>query len=223
VTDRDWLAWHRRYDDPTSPLARRLELVQERIRLALDGAAPGPVRVISACAGQGRDLLGVLVDHPRRADVSARLVERDPRNAALARKAALAAGLTDVEVVTGDASMTDAYAGAVPADLILMCGVFGNISDSDIARTVGLLPTLCAPAALVVWTRTRRAPDITTAIRAWFTDAGFAEVSFAAPGESETIGVGAARLLGEPVPMRPRVRMFTFVGSGSGSDSACTV
>jgi hypothetical protein len=33
--------------------------------------------VISLCAGQGRDLLGVLADHPRREDVRARLVELD--------------------------------------------------------------------------------------------------------------------------------------------------
>jgi hypothetical protein len=40
-------------------------------------------------------------DDPRRADVAARLVELDPRNAGLARAAAERAALPGVEVVTG--------------------------------------------------------------------------------------------------------------------------
>ncbi|MEQ1787321.1 MAG: SAM-dependent methyltransferase, partial [Acidimicrobiales bacterium] len=67
----DWVAWHAPYDDPGSNLARRLRWVQRRIRLALDDALPGPIRVLSLCAGQGRDLLEVLPDHPRRGDVRA--------------------------------------------------------------------------------------------------------------------------------------------------------
>ena len=34
----------------------------------------------------------------------------------------------------GDASTTSAYRGAVPADLVLACGIFGNVSDEDIQR-----------------------------------------------------------------------------------------
>ena len=73
---RDWREWHTAYDGDT-PLTQRLAIVQARIADALDAAPPGPIRVISMCAGQGRDLLGVLADHPRRADVRARLVELD--------------------------------------------------------------------------------------------------------------------------------------------------
>jgi hypothetical protein len=76
------------------------------------------------CANQGRDVLGVLLDHGRRTDVTARLVELDPVLVADARGAANRAGL-DVEVVHGDPSSTAAYAGAVPADVILVCGVSG--------------------------------------------------------------------------------------------------
>jgi hypothetical protein len=36
----DWYDWHDRYDDPRSRLARRLLLVQERIRAALGPPAP---------------------------------------------------------------------------------------------------------------------------------------------------------------------------------------
>ena len=52
----DWYAWHDHYDEPG--LARRLAAVQQRISVALDQARPGPLRAISVCAGQGRDLIG---------------------------------------------------------------------------------------------------------------------------------------------------------------------
>lgn len=61
---KDWVAWHAAYDEDT-PLHHRLRAVQGRIREALLDRPPGPIRVISACAGEGRDLLGALVDHPR--------------------------------------------------------------------------------------------------------------------------------------------------------------
>ena len=88
VTERDWYTWHHDYDEPGTALARRLAAVQDQIRTALDAAPPGPLHAVSLCAGQGRDLIGALAGHPRRDDVSARLVELDPRNAAAARAAA---------------------------------------------------------------------------------------------------------------------------------------
>ncbi|MFF7882050.1 hypothetical protein ACH40F_42325 [Streptomyces sp. NPDC020794] len=50
----DWHTWHDAYDTPNSYLGRRLALVQERVRLALDEAPPGPLTAVSVCAGQGR-------------------------------------------------------------------------------------------------------------------------------------------------------------------------
>ena len=69
-----------------SPLRKRLAIVQAQIRDALDRCAPGPIRVISMCAGQGHDLIGALDGHPRAADVRARLVELHPRNCEAARR-----------------------------------------------------------------------------------------------------------------------------------------
>ncbi|MEE3920047.1 hypothetical protein V2I01_22750 [Micromonospora sp. BRA006-A] len=89
----------------------------------------------------------MLAAHPRGADVTARLVELDPRNADPARRAAADAGLTGVEVVTGDASLTDCYADLAPADLALACGIFGNISDDDIRETVRHCASPAPPAA----------------------------------------------------------------------------
>jgi len=127
---RDWYAWHDDYDRPGSGLAQRLEWVRERARAALDTAPPGPLRAISLCAGQGRDLIGALAGHPRRADVTARLVELDPRNTEVARRLASEAGLPGIQIVTGDAALTSQYADLVPADLVLACGLFGNMTPA---------------------------------------------------------------------------------------------
>jgi hypothetical protein len=204
----EWVQWHEEYA-PGQPLALRLGLVQDLIRSALDERPPGPIRVISLCAGDGRDLLGVLAGHPRRRDVHARLVELDPELAA--RGAAHGASLSStIDVVNTDASVTSAYTGAVPADIVLVCGVFGNISDDDIHRTVAALSSLCAAGATVIWTRGTFAPDLTPTIRSWFDDAGFTELSFVAIPDT-TIGVGAGLLTSPPRPFDPNVRLFTFL------------
>ncbi len=129
----------------------------------------------------------------------------------LARQAVSAAGLDGVEVVVGDASITDAYKGAVPADLILMCGVFGNITADDIANAIHHLPQLCAPAATVIWTRHRQPPDISRYVRRTFERHGFEEVYFDGEGASP-FGVGAHRLIDRPQPFQEGIRLFDFIG-----------
>ncbi|MEU4436901.1 MULTISPECIES: methyltransferase [Micromonospora] len=207
---KDWYAWHRDYDQPESALARRLAEVRQRVADALDAARPGPLRALSLCAGQGRDLIPVLAAHPRGADVTARLVELDPRNADLARRAAADAGLTGVQVVTGDAALTDGYADLAPADLVLVCGIFGNITDDDIRATVRHCASLCAIGGMVLWTRHRREPDLVPVICEWFAEEGFEPVAVGSPADG--VGVGAHRFTGTPRPLVPGARMFTFVG-----------
>ncbi|XVQ09145.1 SAM-dependent methyltransferase [Spirillospora sp. CA-255316] len=208
---RDWNAWHGAYDDPASALARRLMIVQQRIREALDVARPGRIRTVSVCAGQGRDLLGALPGHPRGADVLARLVELDAANVRVARATARMSGLGGIEVVEGDASVTDAYTGAVPASLVLVCGVFGNIGFSDVRRTVSLLPQLCGAGAQVIWTRGRGDDDRTDEVRALFGEHGFQERWVSGPEEKDYV-VGVHRFAGRPVPLERGTRLFTFVG-----------
>jgi hypothetical protein len=210
VTEQDWYVWHDAYSNPATALARRLAAVQEQVRAALDAARPGPLRAISICAGQGRDLIGVLAGHPRRHDVRARLVELDPRNADVARQAARAAGLPQVEVVTGDAALTGAYAGIAPADLVLACGLFGNLTDADIEHTVGYCMQLCARGGTVIWTRGRRAPDLLPQICDWFAGRGFGQLWVSDPAEGW--GAAAHRFTGTPDPLEPGARMFTFRG-----------
>jgi hypothetical protein len=205
----DWEAWHSSYEDPDSELGRRLALVRAQLRGALDRARPGPVRLISVCSGQGHDVIGVLAEHPRRADVSARLVELDLQNVLIAQRAAGSVGLDAVEVLAADASLTDSYEGAAPADVILVCGVFGNISMADIDNTIEHLSELCAPQATVIWTRHRHPPDLVPHIRAAFARSGFGELAFE---DAAPFAVGADRLLGAPAPLTPGVKLFDFIG-----------
>ncbi len=204
------MAWHEPYEDPDSYLSARLAEVQRQLARALEECAPGPIGVLSLCAGQGRDLLGVLSDHPRAGDVSARLVELDAHNAAFARALAARLGLVGVQVLEADAGNSDAFEGAVPADIVMVCGVFGNISENDIARTISFLPTLCAEGARVIWTRHRREPDATSAMRAAFERVGFVEEEWSAPS-GFSYGVGTHRLASAPGHFVAGRRLFAFL------------
>jgi hypothetical protein len=206
---RDWKSWHRDYADADSDLAHRLIHVQRRLSDALDAAPPGPIRLISLCAGEGRDVLGVLPTHPRRADVTARLVELDPDVAAAGRVAAAELGLTEVDVVTGDAAVPAVFVGHLPAQVVLACGIFGNVGAVDIRATIRGLRQLTAPGATVLWTRHRKAPDLTPQIRSWFAEADFEEVAFDYE-DGRSFGVGTHRFLGATTPLDADARLFTF-------------
>jgi Putative methyltransferase len=207
---RDWAAWHAAYDDPSSALSARLRQVRVHLSEAIDRAPPGPVRLVSLCAGQGRDVIGVLPGHPRRDDVRAVLVEFDPRNAGVARRAAAQAGLSQVEVREADASTPASFADALPADVLLLCGIFGNVSDEDIKRTVEASAAMCKPGSTVIWTRHRRPPDLTPQVRAWFSGSGFDELAFDALGTSTLTGVGVNRLRRGASGRLPDGPFFTF-------------
>ena len=214
--DSHWVRWHDPYEDPASNLSLRLRTVQAMVRRVLDQAPAGaPIRMVSLCAGQGHDVIDVVAEHPRRDDVSALLVELEPVLAAFARDRAAAAGVGDrVRIQEGDAARTHWYAPMVPADLVLVCGVFGNISAGDIEATIRAMPGFCAPGGHVVWTRHRRPPDATPAIRAAFAAAGFTELAFEAP-EGTVMTAGLHRLDGPVGPFDPQGRLFDFVGDGS--------
>ncbi|HET7016112.1 MAG TPA: SAM-dependent methyltransferase [Streptosporangiaceae bacterium] len=209
---RDWVEWHLAYQDPESALSRRLERVRQHLANAIDDAPPGQIGLVSLCAGQGHDVLGVLPDHRRRDDVRALLIEFDPSNAGLARRGAQEAGLTQVQVREADAGDVSNYADALPAQVLLLCGIFGNISDAEIERVVRAAPALCAPGATVIWTRHRREPDLTPRIRSWFEASGFDEVAFDAPDPGTLVGVGVHRLSRPgPVPATlPDGPLFAF-------------
>lgn len=200
----DWYRWHDGYE---GPLGSRLEAVQTQIDAALQECA-GPVRVISICAGQGHDIVGSLQRFDRRRDVEALLVELDARNVDAARQRIAAAGLTGITVKAADAGITDVYKNMVPAKLILACGVFGSLTDEDIDRTIGLLPTLAASNAQVIWTADRAAPGLWDTAANSFGRHGFRKVW--TNDRSERFGVGRHQLSRPPAPFQPGQQMFAF-------------
>ncbi len=207
---RDWVTWHEAYDDPSSFLNVRLRQVQQRLSEAVGRAPAGPVSLVSLCAGQGRDVIGVLPGHPRRDDVHAVLVESDPRNAEAARHGAAQAGLRQVEVREADAATVATFADALPADVLLLCGIFGNVSDDDIKFTVESAPAICRPGATVIWTRHRRPPDLTPQIRSWFATSGFGELAFDVLDTDRLMSVGANRLHRAAAGGLPDRSLFAF-------------
>lgn len=137
-------------------------------------------------------------------------VEADVRNAGLAGQAAAGQGLFQVEVRNVDASLAASFADALPADVLLLCGIFGNVNDRGIRRTVQAAPALCGAGATVIWTRHRRPPDLTPQIRAWFAESGFDEIAFDALETSVLITVGVNRLCDAPADTLPSHRLFIF-------------
>ncbi len=212
----DWVRWHRDYETPNSSLSRRLAVVRRDLRRALHEAPRNPDgtrRLISLCAGDGRDVLPVLADHPAGRDVRALLVELDPDLSAAARATAAALGLAGVEVCTADAGTADTYRDAGPAHVLLACGVFGNISIEDMRRTVATLPSLLVPGGIAIWTRGRGlgADDRSGEVRACFAEHGFTELDFTRPDDAR-FRVGMARLTrAAGRAPAPGARLFEFV------------
>ena len=203
----DWEQWHHAYDDASSKRYLRLKVVQDRIRTWLDEAPDGPLKVVSICAGQGRDLLPVLATHARAEDVSARLVETDPRNIEVGQAVATPA---HVEYTRQDAGLAASYVGMVPADLVLVAGVLGNLRPDDAERTVEACAAWCKVGGVVIWTRHRENPDPVPAICDGFERRGLHRMFLTEPEMAFTVGVH--RQIRPPNPVTFE-RVFTFVGS----------
>jgi hypothetical protein len=213
VQHRDWVAWHDAYARPASSLARRLEVVRAAVARALDEAPPGPLNLVSLCAGDGRDTLPVLATHPRGGDVRARLVELEPALVAAARASAAELGLGGVEVVEGDAGLVDAVLDRLPADLLLVCGVLGNVPPADTRRTVAAVPGMLAEGGVVVWTRGRSSDgaEPSVLVKRALVAAGLEEVSFTWPQDVPfRVGVHRRPAGLDATPPAPGDRLFAF-------------
>jgi hypothetical protein len=211
----DWYAWHDNYRRHRG-LQARLDLVCEHIASSMTACAPGVIRVVSVCAGDGRDLIGAMIAHPRAGDIQARLVEQDPR---LVDAGQSCADLSDLgpqlKFVRGDATLFSAYRGAAPADLVLVCGVFGHVREENLAQLVRGLAVLCRPNGRVIWTRSMKAWDgerHVALIREYFRESGFEEVRFekASVGES---AIGTYQYVGPALDFPISREMFIFSGS----------
>ena len=205
---RDWGEWYGKYDDPTTGHPQRLAVVVEQIGAALDRAAPGPVQVLSLCAGDGRDLSTAASGHPRAADLTGCLVELDPELAAAARANVEPLG-SHLEVRTADAGDPAVWADVLAVDLLLLCGIFGNVPDEDVERTARATAAICGRGATVIWTRHRRPPDLTPSIREWFAAAGCTSLGFWSGGPGG-FGVGAERFDAATRSLDRSRPLFTF-------------
>jgi hypothetical protein len=205
----DWLLWHRAYDDPGSVQARRLAIVRRRVAESLEALGAG-ARVLSLCAGDGRDVIPELAARSGNR-LEAVLVELDAELAASAAASAASAGLRTVDVRAADASLPESFSDALPVDLLLLCGIFGNIPDDDIRRTISAVPAMLRPGGFVIWTRGRRdRVDLRPVVRRWVAETGLDEVAY--DGEPELFGVGVARAGDAPAAHRALPdRLFTFL------------
>lgn len=207
---KDWQEWHSHYDNKDSELARRLILVQRAIHDCLSEKSDAKYQIIDICAGDGRDLLPVLAQFSDDENIYSYLVEIDEGLSAQARDTAKSDGLRGATVLTGDASRMSAYENTIPANLILLCGVFGNIAMEDVAKIIQSLPQLSKPGARVIWTRNLRDPEPAKAIRQMFRKNSFKEVRFDVT-DGALYGVGVHEYSGEPTKFERDVKLFTFV------------
>jgi hypothetical protein len=209
MVEIDWYAWHRLYDRPNSKRAARLSQMQDLILRALDEQQGARVNVLSVCAGQARELLGAVERFTRPGDVHAHLIELDPRNVEYAERALREEGVGGVRTTVGDAGLRSHYEGIAPPDILLLCGVFGNLTQPDIERTIGLAQAIVRPGGIVVWTRHRNEPDCVPQIESWFASHGFTEIHSSDPGDP--VAITAHRLTGEGAPLPAENRVFTFI------------
>ena len=204
----DWQEWHDQYHDRDSSLSHRLRVV--RLRLGeLVCQTDGVQRVLSLCSGDGRDILPVLARLPTERRPQLMLVELDPDLAAAAERRAAETGVA-ATVVIGDAGSARLWRNVVPVDVLMLCGIFGNISNADVRTTIDAARGMLVPGGSVIWTRGHFTDvDLRPQIRRWFTEAGFTEIAFDA--EPTGYGVGVHRLdSGAPSTAIP-ARLFTFV------------
>lgn len=210
---KDWYEWHDLYN--TEPkLQQRLEIVREYIAYSLNASPDGAIQIVSVCAGDGRDLLGTLKNHPRAKDVSARLVEINSNLVERGRATIESLGLAkQIEIINGDATLATNYVGAVPADIVIVCGVFGNLAqEAELNRLLDNLSFLSKPGAFVIWTRGHsNGIPFSDNVRKILSASGFEEVNFKLTVTGD-MGVGLHRYLGENLATPKEQKLFVFSG-----------
>jgi hypothetical protein len=150
-----WSNWHKNYE--VSPrLKARLHLVQGQIDGALIAAAPGPIRILSICAGDGRDLLGLRPDHPRRPDIVAYLVDNDFASLERGRQEAAQIQFPgQLHFVEADATQIRSYQGLGHFDLVLISGFWGICVRRASLRSSPDYPyfvaTMAGSCGTVIW------------------------------------------------------------------------
>jgi hypothetical protein len=189
-------------------------IVQKHIAAALAECRPGPIEIVSICAGDSRDLIAVLADHPRRDDVRAWLLETDPDSLDRGNAAAHEMGLQgQLKFLAADAGRANSYLGMVPVDLVVVVGVLGNQRNAEVPGFLSCLPMLCKTGGSVIWTRSlvaNEGAEQVPAIRACLRWIGFEELQFELT-IPHGFAVGRARFDGTVLPLDPARFFFEIV------------
>lgn len=210
----DWNEWYKQYDSFPS-LQARLRIVCEQIVATLDACPPGPIRIVSICAGDGRDVIEAVRSHPRRPEVNALLLDNHTESIARGQAAAEQAGLKQqFHFIEADASRAGNYAGAVPADLVLLSGFLGHLRHEDIPGLIASLPMFCRTGGWTIWNRhlvMHQGREQVPAIRELFRRTKFEEDHFEITAP-DGFAVGRNRFAGQAKPLEPARVLFDFVG-----------
>lgn len=137
------------------------------------------------------------------------MVELDSLNASFLHGALGSTELKDAAVVVADAGITDVYLDAVPADLLLLGGVFANITLADASRTVTALTQMCRPGATVVWTSYGPRLDEADEVLALFETSSFERVELQRDTDGHYL-VAAHRYRGPAQVLPAGQRFFGF-------------
>ena len=196
---------------------QRLLAVQEHLAECLDSSPRGSVHIISMCAGDGSDVIGVLGSHPRRSDVFAWLVESNSQTVADGILQSTRAGLENtVEFLTEDGTLYATYKRIAPTDIVLLCGVWGHVPAQERVQLVRALACLCKPGGTVIWTR-GVSKDMTRLreIQLLFDDPSWNLVRFTLTSDKKW-SVGTYRYRGPPLELPESGQIFHFCG-GAGT------
>jgi hypothetical protein len=215
----NWSNWHNEYENENSELNARKRAVQAEVFALAAKCQPGPITIISICGGQGREVIGALEHHPRRADVRGRIVELDEDNAAFARSTARKAGI-GIEVFAGDASLAASYAGLPPADIVVISGVFGHLSNSDRVSLISFVRQIVKTGASVVYTFFRWDEEQVQQLRSYFSDQQFEEGAFETLDGKYKFIIARAQYSGAPLPFDAGAKVFNFGSSREGRQQA---
>ncbi|WP_052128815.1 class I SAM-dependent methyltransferase family protein [Neosynechococcus sphagnicola] len=204
----DWYQWHHKYQ--RSPeLQARLGFVKDQIVAFINQSPPGTIRILSICAGDGRDLIGSLIEHPRLKDVQAYLIELDENLVVAGRQVVEEENLSQqIQFIQGDATLRKTYQEIAPANLVLICGVFAHVPEaSDLIRN---LPYFCEFQGWVIWTRfcgDQENIEKVDKIHRLFEEINFENIS-AIITPNGRFTVATHHYLGQPSPLPDRQKLF---------------
>src|SRR5262249_33753032 len=126
---------------------RKSQLLAVRAQIAAAAAkAPGTsVHLVSLCAGDGRDVIGTFAAADARQDMHATLIEAHPALVTRGQAAVEQLGLTRrITFRCADATHSSTYVDLRPAQILVLSGIFGNLTARDVQRLIAVLPSLCA-------------------------------------------------------------------------------